>query len=152
MKDKPFFNYTKGAPSGAVSKLVELNKRLEEMYKHRENCKTQDHIADTDSYHRKLERREEYLTGFIDGWRSQDFLVIKKLIKAFMKEHQYTDPECGDTDCGNIQNKIFRVSSRKKWLGTDESWKEAKRNEKQRDKEVCCYICEFIKRLKRELK
>jgi len=73
---------------------------------------------------------------------------IINLIKSFEKKHKAVAEEDGNTDCSIRENEIFRVAPRKEWLGDDESWKKAIQEQKQKDKYIKCYVCEFIKKLK----
>ncbi len=71
-----------------------------------------------------------------------------KLINKFEKKHKYIE-EDGFTDCSIVENEIFRVTpKRKDWLGDDESYKKALKEQKETDKIIRCYVCEFIKELK----
>lgn len=75
---------------------------------------------------------------------------MKKLIRAFEKKHKYVD-EDGNTDCSIVDNEIYRVASKKEWLDTEESRQRALKEQKERDKEIKCYVCEFIKKLKEQV-
>ena len=78
---------------------------------------------------------------------------IKNLIKNFERRHKkvYLNEEYF-VDCQIVENSLTRVAPKNEWLGDAENWKEAKKEEAERDKSVKCFTCEFIKDLKRELK
>jgi hypothetical protein len=62
--------------------------------------------------------------------------------------------DSGDGDyfveCSIVDNFMTRTAPRKKWLGDDESWEKSKKEEKERDENIRCPTCEFIKKLKIE--
>lgn len=74
---------------------------------------------------------------------------LKKLIKDFEREHQkvYEEDGCG-CDCGIVYNQCHTISSKEDWLGTEEKWKKAKKEKKELDKTIRCYVCEFIKNIR----
>ena len=75
-----------------------------------------------------------------------------KLIKNFQRNHKRVFDE-GNTDCVLVENEIWRVASKRKdWLGDDESYDEAIKEQEEKDKSIRCYVCEFINKLKEELK
>jgi hypothetical protein len=77
----------------------------------------------------------------------------KKLINLFIRRHKYIDAESGgDSDCEITYNDIHRVAPRKEWLGDNESWKKAMKEQKERDDYCGCYVCAFIKQLRKDLK
>ena len=85
----------------------------------------------------------------------KDNKEILKLIRNFERKHKKVwDSGDGDysVDCVVIDNFMTRTAPRKKWLGDDESWNRTKKEEAERDKEISCYVCKFIKKLKKCLK
>lgn len=109
---------------------------------------------------KELEVKQEEKKGVVNNnplylkMNKTEIEKIIKLINRFEKRHKkiFKTPD-GDfyCDCPIIENQARRISSRKDWLGDDESWKRSKREEKERDKNIRCFSCKFIQKMKRNL-
>lgn len=73
-----------------------------------------------------------------------------KIIDKFEKKHKKIYGDCGETDCCLVENEIFRVADRKDWLGDDENYAKSIKEQKYKDRYLRCYVCEFIKEIRRE--
>ena len=77
---------------------------------------------------------------------------VLKIIKKFEREHKKVyEEDGGECDCQIVYSQCHRIASKKEWLGTEEEWKKSKKEEKEMDKCIRCYVCEFIKELKKEV-
>lgn len=73
---------------------------------------------------------------------------ILKIINNFQRNHKRVYDDEGNTDCPLVENEIFRVASKKEWLGNEDEWRKALKEQAEKDKNIRCYVCEFIRKLK----
>ena len=86
---------------------------------------------------------ERHKLGWIEQTRLEERQKVCDAVKKFERLHKEVDEE-GNTDCPIMYNQIYRIASKREWLGTERQRQRAIKIRLKEIKLTNCYVCDFL--------